>query len=384
MTAPLIPPPTQGNLTDSTGHISIPWTQWFNQVLVPRVGSSLQTITLTGDVTGSGTASFTTTISPGAVTLGKMAALPPVTIIGNSGIANAPPQALSGAQVTAMLSVFSATQQGVVGPSGGGTVNFQRADGSWAPPPAAGPAGGDLAGTYPNPTVGGIKGNVIPALAAGYLNWTGSAWVFTATPYTLPVATSSVLGGVMPDGTSILNAAGVISATAASVGALPSGGTAANASQLLGATWASPAAIGSTAPNIGAFTYLSATQGVGVGTTAGNLGVGMTAASTSARLHVTTNDTTAIGFKITNSTAAKSWHLNAGDDGKFRITQSGVIDALIFLPTSANAQFVGSVGFNNTPPVPKPTITGSKGGNVALASLLTALAAMGLLTDSTT
>jgi hypothetical protein len=32
----------------------------------------------------------------------------------------------------------------------------------------------------------------------------------------------------------------------------------------------------------------------------------------------------------------------------------------------------------------KPTITGSKGGNAALASLLTALAAMGLIQDNTT
>ena len=40
-----------------------------------------------------------------------------------------------------------------------------------------------------------------------------------ATAYTLPTATASVLGGVKPDGTSILNSAGVLSATAASVGA---------------------------------------------------------------------------------------------------------------------------------------------------------------------
>lgn len=32
---------------------------------------------------------------------------------------------------------------------------------------------------------------------------------------------------------------------------------------------------------------------------------------------------------------------------------------------------------------PKPTVTGSRGGNAALASLLTGLAAMGLITDST-
>jgi hypothetical protein len=42
---------------------------------------------------------------------------------------------------------------------------------------------------------------------------------WAATSYSLPTATSSVLGGVMPDGTTILNTAGVISATPASIGA---------------------------------------------------------------------------------------------------------------------------------------------------------------------
>ena len=44
----------------------------------------------------------------------------------------------------------------------------------------------------------------------------------------------------------------------------------------------------------------------------------------------------------------------------------------------------GNVGFYNTAPVAKPTVTGSRGGNAALASLLTALAGQGLLTDSST
>lgn len=41
-------------------------------------------------------------------------------------------------------------------------------------------------------------------------------------------------------------------------------------------------------------------------------------------------------------------------------------------------------GFNGTTPIAKPTVTGAKGGNAALASLMTALAAYGLVTDSTT
>lgn len=41
-------------------------------------------------------------------------------------------------------------------------------------------------------------------------------------------------------------------------------------------------------------------------------------------------------------------------------------------------------GFYATTPIAKPTVTGSRGGNAALASLCTALASLGLITDSTT
>jgi hypothetical protein len=41
------------------------------------------------------------------------------------------------------------------------------------------------------------------------------------------------------------------------------------------------------------------------------------------------------------------------------------------------------MGFNAATPVARPTVTGAKGSNAALASLMTALAAYGLVTDST-
>ena len=44
----------------------------------------------------------------------------------------------------------------------------------------------------------------------------------------------------------------------------------------------------------------------------------------------------------------------------------------------------GNVGFYGTAAQAKPTVTGSRGGNAALASLLTALAGLGLITDSST
>lgn len=44
----------------------------------------------------------------------------------------------------------------------------------------------------------------------------------------------------------------------------------------------------------------------------------------------------------------------------------------------------GNLGFFNTTPVAKPTVTGSRSDGTALASLITALASLGLITDSTT
>jgi hypothetical protein len=56
--------------------------------------------------------------------------------------------------------------------------------------------------------------------------------------YSLPAATSSTLGGVKPDGTSILNTAGAISATAASVGAEPALGNPETTGYVLSSTTA--------------------------------------------------------------------------------------------------------------------------------------------------
>lgn len=44
----------------------------------------------------------------------------------------------------------------------------------------------------------------------------------------------------------------------------------------------------------------------------------------------------------------------------------------------------GSLGFYNATAISKPTITGSRGGNAALASFLTEAQNLGLITDSTT
>lgn len=69
---------------------------------------------------------------------------------------------------------------------------------------------------------------------------------------------------------------------------------------------------------------------------------------------------------------------NAAVDCTFTRTGVGA------MTLSAAIRINGNVGFYNTAPVAKPTVTGSRGGNAALASLLTALASQGLITDSST
>jgi hypothetical protein len=96
----------------------------------------LNWVTMSGDATI--VASGAITIAAGAVTLAKMANLANNRIIGNVSGGSAAPSALTGTQVTGMLDLFSSSVQGVVPASGGGTVNFLRADGSWQPPPGGG------------------------------------------------------------------------------------------------------------------------------------------------------------------------------------------------------------------------------------------------------
>jgi len=66
-------------------------------------------------------------------------------------------------------------------------------------------------------------------------------------------------------------------------------------------------------------------------------------------------------------------------DGMLRISR---VAGSGHLQVVCGAEFVGTAGFNDTAPIAKPTVSGSRGGNAALASLLTALANYGLITDS--
>jgi hypothetical protein len=84
------------------------------------------------------------------------------------------------------------------------------------------------------------------------------------------------------------------------------------------------------------------------------------------------------------NTAAVSWRNAANSNNLQLITTTS--DNWQFIANGTQALQIGAsgIGFYNTNPSAKQTVTGSRGGNAALASLLSTLATLGLLTDSTT
>lgn len=110
-----------------------------------------QTITLSGNVTGSGTTSITTTIANNVVSNAMLATVSTATFKGRTTAGTGNVEDLTTAQATALLNQFTSSLQGVVPASGGGTTNFLRADGTWAAP---GGGGGGM--TNPMTTLGDI------------------------------------------------------------------------------------------------------------------------------------------------------------------------------------------------------------------------------------
>jgi hypothetical protein len=90
---------------------------------------------------------------------------------------------------------------------------------------------------------------------------------------------------------------------------------------------------------------------------------------------------------ILNNNADGGGHaqIKLGASGSvFAVTNSSG-DNVLLMGGSGDVNLQGGLGLFGTPAVSsKPSVTGSRGGNPALASLLTALASYGLVTDSTT
>lgn len=83
------------------------------------------------------------------------------------------------------------------------------------------------------------------------------------------------------------------------------------------------------------------------------------------------------------------WMVSTRPDGDFEFVSTPASDRVHFEDVGGVIRHMtfkddGSVGFFGSGGTTRPTITGSRGGNAALANLLTALSNMGLITDSTT
>lgn len=94
----------------------------------------------------------------------------------------------------------------------------------------------------------------------------------------------------------------------------------------------------------------------------------------------------AIGFNAgLYETGSNAFYVNNQDRTNTAGDKAGSLLYGTFNATPANQTLTinAQVGFNCTPAIAKPTVTGSRGSNAALASLITALANYGLITDST-
>lgn len=169
-----------------------------------------QTITLTGDVTGSGTGSFAATIANGVVSNAKLANMATNTFKGRTSPLTGVPEDLTTAQATALLDLFTSALRGLVPASGGGTTNFLRADGTWAAP--AGGGGGPtlsksiLAATQANSTL-------TPAVLTGCTFTLTPGQTLTLNAILIFTAAATTTGGAL--GVRVAQAAG---ASASAIG----------------------------------------------------------------------------------------------------------------------------------------------------------------------
>jgi len=126
-----------------------------------------QTITLSGDISGSGTTAITTTIGNNAVTLAKFQQVSTSSFLGRVTAATGNIEVLTGTQATTLLDIFTSTLKGLVPASAGGTTNFLRADGTWAPPPGGGGGGTTtFAVTFNNSGTGAASGTTFDGSVA--------------------------------------------------------------------------------------------------------------------------------------------------------------------------------------------------------------------------
>ena len=171
--------------------------------------------------------------------------------------------------------------------------------------------------------------------------------------------------------------------------------------ELSGATAQTPVLTSFVVGDVNARFILNADGGLGWGP--GNAGVDVALYRQAANVLKTDDQFTA--SRANNNDLALTTQVNGDTFDRFSVTAAGAIDfgpgsggpdtnlyrnGANILRTDDNYQVggylevQGNLGFYGTASITKPTVTGSRGGNAALASLCTALANLGLITNSTT
>ena len=169
-----------------------------------------QVITLTGDVTGSGTGNINVQIAADAVGAAEIAA----GAVGASELANGAIEAKLGF-TPAADTVFTSVAKGLAPASGGGAVNYLRADGSWAAPPGTitSIVWGNITGTLSNQTdlQTALNGKAalihthviadVTGLQAALDSKAGTALVSTSAPGLAPTRPGGTTAFLRADGT---------------------------------------------------------------------------------------------------------------------------------------------------------------------------------------
>lgn len=181
---------TFGGAFVTSGAFNLTLTTTANTNVALPTSGTLATLAGTETFTNksiSGSTNTLTNIGNGALTNSS------ITIAGNSVSLGG---SVTATTLTASLNLFTTSLQGVTPASGGGTTNFLRADGTWASPVGTGVT-----------SVFGRSG----AVTAQSGDYSFSLLSGSLAPSQCPAATASLFGCVKPDGTTLANAAGVLS-----------------------------------------------------------------------------------------------------------------------------------------------------------------------------
>ena len=290
---------------------------------------------------------------------------------------------------------FTSAAQGLVPASGGGTTNFLRADGSFAAPPATAPAGSTTQIQFNSSNAFGASAN---------FTYNTGTNTFTVGPAGSNV--NSTITTVAPTGSTVAGILRLLGTNASATNGIGGGITLTTGNGTgtqRGGNFILTSGAGGSTGNGGNITITSGTgrqggnfsmvAGFGSNTAGGSFSMAGGQGSTlGGALILEGGDGASSGGDITIRSGSTfggfsgSINISAGQGGAagngILTLQQGAM--LAEYSGGGDDPVIHKIGFFNTTPIVKPTITGSRASGAALQDLLTQLASLGLITDSTT